>query len=196
MSGNLKKIIIAVVVIISILLSFLVGIVFFLKEKNEGIPNQNNKQEEQRSKDPEKTELTGKEELTEKEKAKIFAENFAVFYHTYNWGDFSNIESLYDSMTDGMKNKEKNRVERMKKETEAQPRKYFSAKAKLIDSSFLLYNENRAEVIADINIDDFAGAIIQRETILWVDEKGDPYLGEIDDLVISSKNKSFLHIYQ
>ena len=189
MSSNLKKIIIIAAVIFSILLSFLTGIVFFLKKENKDIPSQNNEQEEQRSKNSEKTELTKKEELTEKEKTKIFAENFAMIYYSYTWGNFSNIESQYHSMAEEMKNKEKNRVERMKKEIEDQPRKYFSAKARLTDSTFLLYNGNRAEMIINLNIDNFAGAIIQRETIIWVDEKGDPYIGDVNNLITSSKNK-------
>jgi hypothetical protein len=190
MASNFKKIIIIIAVIFIILLFFGAGIGFFLKERDEDISDQNNKQEEQqRPENSKKTELIKKEELTKEERLRIFSENFAVIYYSYTWGNFSNIETQYDYMSEKMKNEEKNRVEQMKQKIESQPRKYSSARAKLINSEVLLYGENEAEIIVNLNITNFAGAIIQKKTMTWVDEKGDPYIGDINNLIISSKNK-------
>ncbi len=189
MPSSFKKFIIIVIAIFVILLFLGAGLVFFLKERDENVSDQSNKQEEQQSKNSEKTELIKKEELTEKEKLKIFAENFVVIYYSYTWGNFSNIEMQYDYMSEKMKNEEKNKVEQLKQKTKNQPRKYFSARAKLIDAAFLSYDENRAEMTVDLNITNFAGAIIERKTMIWVNEKGDYYTGDVKDLIINLENK-------
>ena len=189
MPSSFKKFIIVVIAIFVILLFLGAGLVFFLKERDENVSDQSNKQEEQQSKNSEKTELIKKEELTEKEKLKIFAENFVVIYCSYTWGNFSNIEMQYDYMSEKMGNKEKDKVEQLKQKTENQPREYFSARAKLIDSAFLSYDENRAEMTVDLNITNFAGAIIERKTMIWVNEKGDYYTGDVNDLIINLENK-------
>lgn len=189
MPSSFKKFIIVVIAIFVILLFLGAGLVFFLKERDENVSDQSNKQEEQQSKNSEKTELIKKEELTEKEKLKIFAENFVVIHYSYTWGNFSNIEMQYDYMSEKMKNEEKDKVEQLKQKTENQPREYFSARAKLIDSAFLSYDENKAEMTVDLNITNFAGAIIERKTMIWVNEKGDYYTGDVNDLIINLENK-------
>ena len=183
MSSNFKKAIVFVTAVLIVLFSFWVSTKFFLKERNEDIPVQNNKQEER------KPENSVKTELTEKEKIKMLAENFAVIYYSYTWGEFSNIETQYDYMSEKMKNEEKNKVEQIKQETKNQPRKYFSARAKLISSAVLSYGENKAETAVDLNVTNFAGAIIQRKTMVWVDEKGNPYVRDVNNLITSSENK-------
>ena len=188
MTDNFKKIIIVSTVIFVTLFFLGTGIVFFPKEKDEDIPSQNNKQEEEQQQQ-QQLKNSIKTELTEKEKIKMLAENFVVIYYSYTWGEFSNIETQYDYMSEKMKNEEKNKVEQIKQETKNQPRKYFSARAKLISSAVLSYGENEAEIAVDLNVTNFAGAIIQREIMVWVDEKGDPYVRDVNNLITSSENK-------
>ena len=168
---------------ITFLLFMLVGLSFFRKGDDKiPAPNPiNNKQIENPNK---------KQELTEEEKAKIFAENFTATYYSYTWGNFSNVESQYYYMTEEMKNREKEKVEKMKKEIESQPRRYFTARARLLNSEFASYEKTKASLNINLSIDNFAGAIVQRDTMVWVDENGDYYEGDIDDLIINSVEKN------
>ena len=171
------------IVMITFLLFMLVGLSFFRKGDDKiPAPNPiNNKQIENPNK---------KQELTEEEKAKIFAENFTATYYSYTWGNFSNVESQYYYMTEEMKNREKEKVEKMKKEIESQPRRYFTARARLLNSEFASYEKTKASLNINLSIDNFAGAIVQRDTMVWVDENGDYYEGDIDDLIINSVEKN------
>ncbi len=185
MTSGFKKIIIIVSVISVVLLSLLAGVIFFPKERNRNIPNQDNQQEERQ------LENSGEQtELTEEEKVKAIAENFAIIYYSYAWGNFSNIESQYYYMADEMKNREENRVAEMKKEMENQPQKYFTARAKLIDSNFIYCEKERAALNINLSVDNFSGAIVQRDTMVWVDEKGDRYAGDIKDLIMNTADKN------
>lgn len=186
MTSGFKKIIIIISVIFVALLFLLVGIIFFPKERSKNIINQYNQQEKRQSNDSDNKP----EELTEEERIRKIAETFASIYYSYFWSNFSNIESQYYCMTDEMKNREENRVIEMKKEIENQPQKYFTARAKLIDSNFIYYERERAAMNINLSIDNFAGAIARRDTMVWVDEKGDRYTGDIKDLIMNTADKN------
>ena len=89
------------IAIIVFLLFMLVGLVFFRKNKNGEVP------EPKPWKNWQQEESKKKQELTEEEKAKIMAGNFAIAYYSYTWGDFLNVESQYYYMTNEMKSREK-----------------------------------------------------------------------------------------
>jgi len=171
-------------VIIVFLLFMLVGLVFFRKNKNGEISKPKPRENWQ----PEESEK--KQELTEEEKAKIMAGNFAVNYYSYVWGDFSNVEFQYCYMTDELKSKEKNKVEKMKEETEGQPQRYFTARAELLDSEIVLFTDTEIKLDIKLNIDNLSCAIVQRDTLVWVDENGDYYKGNPDDLITNSVEKN------
>jgi hypothetical protein len=183
MTSDFKKIIIVVAVVFILALSFWMGVVFFAKN-NGTTKTADNQQEKEQINDYNK-----KLEITEEEKVKTFAENFAMIYYSYTWGNFSNIESQYYYMTDEMKNREKDKVERIKKGTENQSQKYFTVRAKLVDSAFIFYGETKTVLEINLNIDNYAGAIVQRDTMVWVNESGDYYEGDLSDLVISTTEK-------
>lgn len=182
MTSSLKRIILIISAIFVVIFFLLIASTFLKKSDKETL-NQVDHQEEQRVEDAEE------KEIIEKENIKSFLEKFVVIYNSYTWGNFSNIESQYNSMSEEMKNKEKKKVERIKKEIENKPQEYFSTKASLIDSEFLLYNENKVEIIINLNIKSFSGAIVQRETIILVDARGNHYMGNFEDLIINSNNK-------
>ena len=72
---------------------FLIGMVFFRKDDSDVKENDlelNNQQ---------LIENKTNKEIMEEQKAKTFAENFTEIHNTYMINDFSNIESLKDSMT-------------------------------------------------------------------------------------------------
>jgi len=173
------------IIAIAFLLFILVGLLFFRKGNDEVLdPNlvpANNQQVEK----PDE-----KHKLTEEEKAKIFAENFVTAYYSYAWGNFSNVESQYYYMTEEMKSREEIKVEQMRREIKDQPRKYFTARARLSDSKVISYEKTRASINIDLSIDNFAGATIQRDTIVWVDENGDYYERDPDDLIIDTLSKN------
>jgi len=184
MTSGFKKSIIIIFIVFAVLLSLAASVVFFPKERSEKTPNQDNQQKKQQSENSNK-----KEELTEEERVKATAESFTITYYSYTWGNFSNIESQYYYMTDEMKNREGGRVIEMKKEIENQPQKYFTASAKMIDSNFIYYEKERAVMNISLSIDNFAGAIAQRDTMVWVDEKGNRYTGDIKDLIVKTSIK-------
>lgn len=173
------------ITVIVILALFLIGLIFFRKEKENNVPERANN-----GNIPKIEENSKKTEPTEEEKLKTMTENFATIYYSYSWGNFSNIESQYSYMTDSMKNREKNKVEGMKKEIKNQPQKYFTARAKLINSNLVYREKERAAININLSIDDFAGAIVQRDTMVWVDENGNYYGGNIKNLVINTINKN------
>lgn len=173
------------IIAIAFLLFILVGLLFFRKGDDEVLdPNlipANNQQVE---------EPDEKHKLTEEEKAKIFAENFVVTYYSYAWGNFSNVESQYYYMTEEMKSREEIKVEQMRREIKDQPQRYFTARARLLDSKIISYEKTRTSVNINLSIDNFAGAIIQRDTMVWVDENGDYYERDLDDLIIDTLSKN------
>ncbi len=173
------------IIAIAFLLFILIGLLFFRKGDDKVLnPNlvpANNQQAE---------EPDEKYELTEKEKVKIFAENFVTTYYSYTWGNFSNVESQYYYMTKEMKSREENKMEQMKREIEGQPQRYFTARARLLDSEIISYEETRTSVNINLSVDNFAGAIVQRDTMTWVDKNGDYYEGNTDDLIIDTLNKN------
>jgi len=186
MTSNSKKITLLVVIVVFVALIFLIGAIFFGKDKKdtEVINNQNNQQEEQEvlNKDTENV-------ITEKQKTKIFAENFTTTYHSYTWGKFSNIESQYYYMTYAMKDRKINKVKQLKEGIVNQPQKYFTVRAKLIDSNFISYKETEAILEMNLRINSYAGAMVERDTMIWVDEKGDYYGGDLNELIVNTNEK-------
>ena len=186
------KLYLAKIVAFITLLILLAGFVFFRKDENEPELSQSELERQQlieSVKEQRKNKELPKEDK-EKNKIKAMAGNFASIYYSYSWGNFSNIKSQYGYMTDEMKNREKNKVEQMKKEIENQPQKYFTARAKLTDSTFISYSETKASLKINLSIDNFAGAIVQRDTMVWVDERGDYYEGDAKNLIVNTVDKN------
>ena len=165
---------------------FLIGLVFFRKDDND-IKENNLELDNQQLVEDIKNKK--KKEITEEQKIKSFAENFTATFYSYTWGNFSNVESQYYYMTDGMKDREGNKVEQIKKDAENQPQKYFTARAILVDSNFIVHEEIEAVLEINLNVDNYAGAIVERDTMVWVDESGNYYGGESRDLIISTVEK-------
>ena len=170
------------------LLILLAGFVFFRKDENDVELSQSEIERQQLIESVKEQEKD--KEFIEKNRVKIFAENFTTIYYSYTWENFSNIESQYYYMTDKMKNGEKDKVEEMKKGIENQPQKYFTVRAKLIDSTFTSYGETKASLKINLSVDNFAGSIVQRDTMVWVDERGDYYGEDTKDLIVNIVNKN------
>ncbi|MCK5475034.1 MAG: hypothetical protein KAI71_00445 [Candidatus Pacebacteria bacterium] len=170
----------------------MIGFIFFPKERSEPELSQSEIERQQLIENVREQEKLNKEEkkLTEKEQVKTFAENFTKIYYSYVLGSFSNIESQYYYMTDEMKDKEENKVEKMKKEIEYQPQKYFTVRAKLASSTFTFYDKTKASLEIDLDIDNFAGAMAQRDTLVWVDENGNYYEGDETELITNTTAKN------
>ena len=186
MTSNSKKITFVIAVVFVIALIFLIGVVFFGKDNKDAeiTDNQNNQQEEQNG-----SNVDPKNVITEEQKTKTFAENFATTYYSYTWGNFSNIESQYYYMTYVMKDREINKIKQIKSATENQPQKYFTARAKVIDSNFIFYEETKATLEINLDIKNYAGSMVERDTIVWVDERGNYYEGNLNNLIISATEK-------
>ncbi|MCK4918863.1 MAG: hypothetical protein KAS01_00585 [Candidatus Pacebacteria bacterium] len=169
-----------------ILLFLMIGFLFFRKDEYKEKPSEEQSQIQQEEVQDGKVIR----ELTEEDKIKRLAETFASIYYSYSWGNFSNIESQYYQMTDEMMSRAKEGVEKMKKNNENQSQKYFTVRASLIDSEFLSYNKNIVKIGVNLSIDNFAGAIVQRDTMVWVDEIGNYYNGDLKNLITNTINKN------
>lgn len=183
MKSGVKKIIIVLVVIFASALFLWAGVAFFAKDNS--IPKTADDQQDGQQPGG----LDEDSEITEEAKAKSFAESFVVTYYSYTWGNFSNIESQYYYMADRMKKEEEIKVEKIKEGTKNQPQKYFTARAELLDSNFVSYEETEAILEIDLIINNYAGAMAQKETLVWVDEKGDYYEGDLNDILVSAVEK-------
>ena len=173
------------IIAIAFLFFMLVGLLFFRKGDDEILNPNPAPADNRQAENPDE-----KYELTEEEKLKIFAENFAATYYSYTWGNFSNVESQYYYMTEEMKSGEKIKVEQMKRKIENQPQRYFTARARLLNSEFASYEKTGASININLSVDNFAGAIVQRDTMVWVDENGDYYEGNTEDLIIDTVEKN------
>lgn len=173
-------------IVIVILAFLLIGLVFFGKEKENNIPERENN-----GNVPNIEENNKKTESAEEDKLKTMAENFAVIYYSYSWGNFSNIESLYPQMTDEMQDKEKNGVEKLKKDLENQPKQYITWRAIALGSEFVFKDKDKATIAVYLKISKFAGAIVQKDTMVWVDSQGSEYKGNENDLIFNESNKKF-----
>ena len=173
------------IIAIAFLLFMLVGLVFFRKGGDEVLnPNP------APANDWQINNADEKHKLTEEEKVKIFAENFTATYYSYTWGNFSNVELQYYYMTEEMKNREKVKVEKMKREIEGQPQRYFTARAEVLNSEFVLFTNTEADLNIKLNVNNLSGAIVQRDTMVWVDKNGDYYEGNPDKLIVNSVEKN------
>ncbi|MEA2097811.1 MAG: hypothetical protein U9P70_01920 [Patescibacteria group bacterium] len=188
----MTKFFLAKIVAFVVMLVLLAGFVFFKKdEKAQELSESEIKRQQliedvKRQKEHDERDM----ELTIEKKIINFAENFTTMYYSYTWGSFSNIESQYYYMTNEMKNREEDKVEKMRKEIENQPQRYFSTRAKLIDSTHISYNEEKASLEINLSINKFAGAIVERDTLVWVDENGNYYEEDETNLITDTINKS------
>ncbi len=104
------------IIVIVILAALLIGLILLWKEK------ENNDLERANNNDTPKIEENNKKtEPIEEEKLKIFAENFTTIYYSYSWGNFSNIESLKNSMTQRLWDEKSEWINNKKEILEGQP---------------------------------------------------------------------------
>ena len=178
---------------VAVIMLLAAGLIFFKKDQGSKVLDENKTEIHQTV--PPKPEPR---ELSEEEKIKIMAENFAGSYYSYTWGEFGMIEGLYYYMTDGMRGGEEKRVAGLKEELKNQPRRYFMVRAKVINSSFIEYQENKASLDVDLEIKEIDGAFvvdtdvpkIKPNTSALVDRNGNVYNGDMDDLVIRATSKN------
>lgn len=184
------------IILLIIVLIFFVGFIFFGKDKYKPKPLEKQSQIQEETVQEKEEEII--RELTEEDKISIFAENFTTIYYSYTWGNFSNIESLYDKMTDEMENRERNRVEQMKKGIENQSQKYFTVRVEVINLKIIDYQENKkATLDIKLKLKDIDGAFvtdvdvpeIRPNTSALIDGNKNVYTGNIEDLVIMTVDK-------
>ena len=120
-----------------ILFIFLIGFIFFRKDEYKSKPpaEQPSSQQEEIIEEEEK-------KLTDEDNIKRIAETFASIYYSYTWSNFSNIELLYNYMTEEMKNNEKERINDIKNEGKDQPNKYYMEEAEVINSTIINYSDS------------------------------------------------------
>jgi len=168
MRGILIKFVLAIVLFI-----LTIGFVFFRKDEYKTKPLDEQPLIQQEEVQDEKII----KELTEEDRIKTIAETFTSIYYTYSWGNFFNIESLYDYMTDEMASREKDKVEKMKEEIENQPLIYFGVSSFPQNINIIYLDQNRAKIEIEIEQYKVEGASIYIEGILTrVDKFGNKLL--------------------
>ncbi len=189
-----RKSLITISIGVVIIALFLAGLIFFKKDQGGKILDKNKPENNQVI--PPKPES---KKISEEEKIKTMAENFAESYYSYTWGEFGMIEGLYYYMTDEMKEREMARVEGIKKEIEGQPRKYFTVRAKAVNSEFVKFEENiRANLIISLEVKEINGTFvtdtdvpeIKPQTTALVDGNGNVYNGDMNNLIINTTDKN------
>lgn len=168
MTSDFKKIIIVVAVIFVIALFFWMGVVFFTKD-NSITKTTDNQQEKEQMNDYDK-----KPEITEEEKIKTFAENFVEIYNTYMINDFSNMESLKDSMTQELWDEKLQWIEMEKEKIKDKPKQYIIFNTQASKSNIVSFDNGEAVVEIECEQFEIRGASIYIGDVLTnVDEFGE-----------------------
>jgi uncharacterized protein (UPF0333 family) len=174
--NNLKQIILLLVLTI-----FLVGFMFFQKDREEESYSENN----------EAQQLA----ILEQKKAENILSNFVVAYYSYNTGDFSNIESLYPLMTEKMARAEKTKIEEIKIELANQPKTYQKVTADFRGLSTEEFGSDKIITNVIIFKQIFNGAYIQdpsnKGQFILVDQYGQLYSDDMSTLLLSKDLKAF-----
>ncbi|MFA6097085.1 MAG: hypothetical protein WC788_05650 [Candidatus Paceibacterota bacterium] len=176
---NLRKI-----AIIAMLVFVLIGFTFFRKEK----PKDSTPPDVPVIEDPVvvKPDL----EKIEKENLQKQAEQFSWIYYSFSWGKFSNIESLYGEMTDPLREKERSKVESLKNGIKNQPVQYQTQRSAALSSEIVSYDKEKATVDVKLETSYYAGALVQRDTMVWVDTSGKEFKGNEFDLIYFKEQKT------
>jgi len=162
-----KKILFFIAIAVLIVV-FVVGVVFFGKKNIGPIYNQ------PANPSVNKPIAPSEKPLSEEEKLKIMAMNFAGTYDTYKLEDFSNIEALSEKMTSGLWDEKSKWIEAEKEKLKNQPKLYIAYSAHCDKANFTLFNDQEAEATVDCIKTETRGAMIQGETtIKYVNEFGE-----------------------
>ncbi|MDP3057664.1 MAG: hypothetical protein Q8N37_04080 [bacterium] len=111
--------------------------------------------------------------VQEEKKIKDLAENFVRAYGTYQFGDFTNLESLKDKITSRLWGEKENFIKEKKQELENKPKKYITFSLLVKESVVLSQSGDLVEVEVRYTKREMRGATIQgATTIEYVDEDG------------------------
>lgn len=160
--NSLVKMIIGVVILVGVIF---VGIILYGKYTGMGNVAP--------SPTPIGGQLPGAVTTAEEKKIKELAENFVRGYGTYQFGNFTNIESLKDQMTARLWQEKEEWISAQKEEIEKQPKKYITYSVFTKKVFVLSQTSNESEVEVGYLQRELKGAIIQGPvTIEWIDENG------------------------
>jgi len=178
---DLKKI-----ALIAIMVFLLIGLMFF--RKNE--PANNNSPDNPVIITPEKPKIDA--ETADKNALKYRAEMFTSIYYSFPWGNFSNIESLYEEMSESLAKTEKSKVESMKNRLMGQPIQYQTQRSTAVSSEILSYDKKKADVNVTFDTSFLGGALVQRDTMVWVDRNGNQIQGDENSLIFYKEQKTIM----
>lgn len=176
---NIRKI-----AIIAMLVFILIGFAFFRKEK----PRDSTPPDVPVIEDP--VVVMPDLEKIEKESLQRQAEQFSWIYYSFSWGKFSNIESLYGEMTDPLREKERSKVESLKNGIKNQPVQYQTQRSAVLSSEIVSYDKEKTTVNVKLETSYYAGALVQRDTMVWVDSSGKEFKGNEFDLIYFKEQKT------
>lgn len=178
--NDIKKI-----ALIVILVFVFIGFAFFRKEA----PKEDKPKEDPAIVNPAPVEKPDAEKI-EKESLQKQAELFSSIYYSFSWGNFSNIESLYGKMTDSLRESERSKVESLKNGILGQPVQYQTQRNSALSSEIVSYDKDMSVIDVKMETAYYAGAIVQKDTMIWVDSKGKEFRGNEFDLIYYKEQKT------
>ena len=126
----------------------------------------------------------------EKDSLKKQAELFSSVYYSFSWGKFANIESLYGEMTDPLREKERSKVESLKNGMIGKPVQYQTQRSNALGSEIISYDKDRSVIDVKLETSYYAGTLVQKDTMVWVDSKGNEFHGNEFDLIYYKEQKT------
>ncbi|MFA7169240.1 MAG: hypothetical protein WC178_00060 [Candidatus Paceibacterota bacterium] len=166
------------------------GLIFFQDRKKESLPEKNI---------PEQSLQTDQENIEidqEQQEGKRFLESFILTYNSYQLGNVSNIESLYNFMSISLQKREKEKVARLKK-TFGDYQGFLTVDSTTQQTIIESYEENKLTATVIIEKRTIEGAFVpgpegnERDGFILVDKNGAKYEGNEENLLQSKKLETF-----
>jgi hypothetical protein len=205
----MSKIDLIKIIAFAILIILITGVLFFRKDSGTDSSTQtaqtpkNDSSQKQATPSAADNNTTVEDSLdpgTKQGKGVAAINEFVVAYNSYVYGDFSNIENLYPSMTDKMSQSEETKIKSLKSSvTQGQN---ITVESKLKDSQIESYDPNSGKMtlIATIEKSTYGGAYIHNQDYdssgsgdenILIDRNGKEYGGPIDELLEKTETQVF-----
>lgn len=173
------------IVLIAMLVFLLIGFAFFRREK----PKNKTIADDPVIENPAPIEKPDAEKI-EKEILQKKAQQFSWIYYSFSWGKFANIESLYGEMTDSFKESERLKVESLKNGIKNMPVRYETQRSDALGSEIVSFESSRSVIDVNLETSFYSGAIVQKDTMVWVDTSGKEFKGNEKDLIYFKEQKT------
>lgn len=176
------------ILIAAALLVFVVGALFFQKDRQSAIPLDSSAQ----------VGSSRQAQIVDEIKSNGAArtlENFLMAYNDCAYGDFSNIMNLFPYMTSEFKQAQGKRIEELEEEA-VENKRYETVKPEMKEIEMISYDSATGKLVLKITLERsiYGGQKISDEGdgVILVDEQGRKYDGKIEDLLKKKETITYL----